>query len=118
MDTNSKLTRSSEEEECETRLKSKVQNALDTYEEEFIRIVPVDELVEPLKSKGILSSREVTDIKNLIHEDDKATKLLSILRDKRYNSDFLTFCQLLEKNSVIAVQKLGEKLLKQAACVI
>ncbi|RDD40155.1 Nephrocystin-3 [Trichoplax sp. H2] len=110
-------TGSSEEEECESISKLQVKKALDTYNKDFIRIVPVDELVEPLKSKGILSSREVTDIKNMIHKEDKAAELSSILRDKRDNSDFRKFCLLLENHSVNTVRKFGKKLLKKAMCL-
>ncbi|EDV19063.1 uncharacterized protein TRIADDRAFT_62488 [Trichoplax adhaerens] len=101
-------------EEEELISTSQAQQALTVYGEEFIRIVPVDEVLVPLKLKHVLSSREVEMINSRIHEEDKAHKLYDILFKNRHGNDLPVFCQLLKNSSVRGVQSFGKKLLKKA----
>ncbi|RDD40856.1 Nephrocystin-3 [Trichoplax sp. H2] len=85
-------------------------HALNYYNEDFIRIIPTDEILLKLKAKHILSEREVTDIRRLPHEEQKADRLFNILQNRADGNDFLEFCDVLNNNTIQRVQKLGRQL--------
>lgn len=91
-----------------------VQQALDKHGEEFIRCVPVDDLLFKLKIKGVISNREMTDIRKCPCKNEKAEKLFEILREQRQPNDFLIFCQSLMENTVTTVSDFGIMLLNEA----
>ncbi|RDD36912.1 hypothetical protein TrispH2_011164 [Trichoplax sp. H2] len=87
-----------------------IQAALDKNSDQFLKIVPIQELFTRLKMKKILSTRQVTDIKALTHTEDMNGRLLEILMEERTEEDFYTFCDLLKSNGVNVVKSFGAKL--------
>ena len=87
-----------------------IQQILDAYYDEFCRLVPVDDILNSLKIKRILSDRDVDNIRSKTHENDRINLLFDILRDHRGEKDFFTFCQLLQKHCVRIIQEFGTKL--------
>ena len=61
-----------------------------------------------LETKQILHIRDVTNIKNMIHEEEKINLLFKIFRDHRRPIDFIIFCRLLQKYGVLAVEEFGK----------
>lgn len=88
--------------------------ALDIHGQDFIKYVPVDELLFSLESEQIISSRQKAEIKNILVKSDKADKLFEILRNERGGRDFMTFCQLLQEVRITTVQEFGARLLTEA----
>lgn len=57
-----------------------------------------------------MSKRDITDIKSKIQNEEKVQLLFNIFHDHLRVDDFLTFCQLLQKHCVVAVQEFGKKM--------
>ena len=91
-----------------------IKASLTENAESFIKIIPVRELLIPLRFKGVLSSRQVEEMKHLYITEDMNDYLLNILLDQREDQDFDTFCHILEENSVNAVKQFAAKLLSDA----
>ena len=89
---------------------TQLQQVLDKYSDEFFRYVPVDAILPILERKKILDDRNVADIRNKQHEQDKIQSLFKIFKEHRRGIDFLTFCQLLQKQGVSATQEFGWKM--------
>lgn len=90
------------------------RKAYSYYESTFLRVVPVDEILNELKSKHILSNNQVETMRKECKSlRDKTEKLLDILRDQRSDEDFLDFCKILQNNGVKTVRELGIKLQKK-----
>lgn len=88
--------------------------ALEDCQTDFVRFVPVDELLFQLEIKRIITENQKTNIKICPYRDKKAEKLLHILKESQSADDFKTFCQLLQNRSVTSVQEFGKKLLDKA----
>lgn len=86
------------------------QKVLDDNYDDFLRLVPVDDIVHKLQRKRILSNRDVTSIQNEVHENDKVELLFKKLYDHRQGKDFLAFCQLLQKHCVLTIKEFGKKM--------
>ena len=87
-----------------------LQATLDNFYDEFIEIVPTDEILFDLKIEGILSDREMDEIRNHVHKKDGTKQLFDILRRRCRQNDLQKFCRKLQKNQVRTIQKFGEKL--------
>lgn len=96
------------------RLNLNINGALERNAERFLKIIPIRELLSSLKFKGILSSRQVEEIKQLYITDDMNHYLLNVLLNHREDADFYTFCQILEENNVNAVKRFAVKLQNDA----
>ena len=89
---------------------AKLQQVLDKNSEGFFRYVPVDAILPILEKHKILDDRDVTDIRNKQHKQDKIELLFKIFKEHRRGIDLKTFCQLLQEQGVSAIQKFGQKM--------
>ena len=93
--------------------KKQWQQVLHNNSKDFIRLVPVNEILSELKREKVLSKRDVTDIKNKKHHDEKVELLYDIFYYHREANDFLILCRLLKENQVETIQKFGKKMKKE-----
>ena len=81
----------------------------------FLRVVPVDEILSELKNEGILSEAQEKWIQTSSElKENRNVKLFEILRNERSDEEFDKFCKILENNSVTIVKKLGNRLRRKA----
>lgn len=95
-------------------LSPNIQAALRSNAELFLDIIPIRELLSPLSFRGILSRRQVEEIRHLNITQDMNDYLLNVLLNQRDDEGFYTLCQLLGENSVNAVKRFASKLLADA----
>ena len=92
------------------------QQVLQTYGEDFIRLVPIDTvLLFKLETRHVIARKERDEISRCPDKEEKAVKLFDILYQNRTADDFITFCQLLQEHGIRAVQQFGDKLLSEAS---
>ena len=84
------------------------------YKENFLRIVPIDEILDDLKVKGILSDKRTKMIKECSARRQRNEELFEILVNERSDEDFDQFIEILESDTVGIVRKLAEKLKRKA----
>ena len=89
---------------------AKLQQVLDNNYQGFSRYVPLDTILRILEREKILDSRDVTDIRNEQHEEDRIELLFKFFYNHSSVTDFLIFCQLLQKQSKRATQEFGQKM--------
>ena len=87
-----------------------MQQVLDKNFEEFSRYVPVDAMLPILKREKILDDRDVTNIGNKPHKQDRINSLFEIFHKHSSGIDLLTFCQLLQKQGKRSTQEFGRKM--------
>lgn len=85
-----------------------ITSIYDQYENDFLSIVPADEILHDLKANNILSVIEAEKIrKEILNKRSKNELLFEILRNERSDNDFFKICQILNKSSVSSVKRLG-----------
>ncbi|EDV20001.1 uncharacterized protein TRIADDRAFT_61611 [Trichoplax adhaerens] len=91
-----------------------IQKALDFYHQEFINVVPIEDLWTNLTSQRILATSTVSKWKSLANTKDQNDKLWNVLRDQRRDKDFFKFCYMLKEHEhdVEAIVEFGEDLEK------
>ena len=95
-------------------LNPNIQAALEKYAEEFVQKVPVDEILNKLRFRQVLSPDQVTKIKKKDSQEDRNTELLDIILLGRDDEDFKKFCDLLKENNVATVRGFAAKLATEA----
>ena len=91
-------------------LSSSIHAAMEKNVEEFLRKVPIDEILNKLRFRHILSPVQVNNIKKIDNQADKNTELYDILLSERNDEDFYKFCDLLKESNVRAVKRFADKL--------
>ena len=75
----------------------------------FLKIIPVQDLLNLLQYKEILSDRHVEEIKRYMN-----AYVLNVLINQRGDKEFRTFCHMLEENGTDIVKRFAAKLLADA----
>ncbi|RDD36471.1 hypothetical protein TrispH2_011610 [Trichoplax sp. H2] len=89
-----------------------IQKALDLYHEEFMNVVPIEDLWTNLTSQRILTTSTVGKWKSSASTKEQNDKLWNVLRYQRRDKDFFTFCNMLKDHDVEAIAEFGEYLEK------
>ena len=95
-------------------LSPNIKAVLEGNAECFLDCFPIQELQHKLRYRGILSDRQVEEIKNEKIISDKRFYLLGILLKERDDKDFYELCQLLQENEVRTIKQFGDKMLNEA----
>lgn len=95
-------------------LSPNITAALTGNSDRFLKVFPVNELLNSLQLKGILSYSQVEEIEHLQTTQNKNAYILKVLLNERDDEDFYLLCQMLKENNVNAVRRLGDKLLDHA----
>ena len=90
-------------------LNPKFKDVLDNCYDEFISVVPTDEILSDLKFEKILSDWQAETIENCIHKEEKTYAIFDTLRNHRSLNDLFKFCEILQKEKYAkTVQKFGK----------
>ena len=88
-----------------------IKTVLNRHAKEFVKIVPISELIDDLRRSHIIKDEDIKEINEL----NLSRYLLALLLNHRGNRDFYNLCSLLQRHYDNAVKQFGEKLKREAS---
>ena len=95
----------------DSSLGKKTRKALKHFKEEFLRKIYFEEISKYLIKEGIITDSNAAKLKNESREEQNH-RLWEILFKERDDQDIERFCNILKKQSVGAIKRLGQNIEK------